>query len=331
MITAAWRGFSARLAARGRDWVQHRQGTDSGQIELHSRRIYILPTRAGLAYGAIVLILLLSSMNFSNNMGFALTFLLTGIGLVSMHHCHRNLTDLRVQLVDTESGFAGEHVYFHLQLRNPTTAQRWQLRIGWDKQVGERVELPADSSTTVVLAQAAAVRGPLTAPRIGVSSTFPLGLFRAWCWVHMNATVLVWPQPVAQADRPPAQDSETANGQTNEHAGDDLSGVREYRQGDSPRRIDWKALARYGDLLVREYLDGATSEAWLDWDAFDGMAPEMRLSTLARLALDAHAAGMQWGLRLPERSIPPDAGEAHLHNCLDQLALHGISPTETTP
>jgi len=323
MIAAPWRGFSARLAARSRDWVKRRQGMDRNHVELHSRRIYILPTRAGLAYGAIVFILLISSMNFSNNMGFALTFLLAGIGLISMHHCHRNLSGLQLRLIETESAFAGEHVGFRLQLANPTHAARWQLQAGWDKDATEHLDLQPDESNTLLLSFAAQRRGLLQAPRIGISSTFPLGLFRAWSWVHLDATAIVWPRPVERADRPAALDSESAAGNTTEHAGDDLSGVRDYRQGDSPRRIDWKAFARYGDLLVREYHDGATAETWLDWDSLPGMDTEVRLAVLTRLVLDARAAGLKWGLRMPERSLPPDTSDAHMDGCLDLLALYG--------
>ena len=324
MIALPWRGVSAHLATRSRTWVKNRQGIDGHNVELHSRRIYILPTRFGLLYALIVTTLLISSMNFSNNMGFALTFLLVGIGLVSMHHCHRNLNGLQLKLIDTQSCFAGEHAGFRLRLQNPSTTTRWQLQAGWDRHGTQCLDLYGDASESLILTFESRQRGRLKAPRIGISSVFPLGLFRAWCWVHMDATAIVWPKPVAQAERPPAFDSDTPNQQTQALAGDDLSGVREYQHGDSPRRIDWKALARYGELLVREYQDGSTSNAWLDWEAIDEIDTEIRLTILTRLVLDAHADGLEYGLRLPEGVLNPGNGDAHLHECLNQLALHAL-------
>ena len=86
MIALPWQDWRARIAHRSRAWARRRQGADAQRAELNPRRIYILPTRAGLVYGSIVIALLLSSMNFSNNMGFALTFLLAAVGIISMHH-----------------------------------------------------------------------------------------------------------------------------------------------------------------------------------------------------------------------------------------------------
>jgi uncharacterized protein (DUF58 family) len=140
----------------------------------------------------------------------------------------------------------------------------------------------------------------------------------------MDATAIVWPKPVHQAEQPPSSDSNAANQQTQAHTGDDLSGVREYQRGDSPRRIDWKALARYGELLVREYQDGSTSSAWLDWESLEGMDTEARLAILTRLVLDAHSAGLKYGLRLPEGVLNPSNGDGHLHECLNRLAVHGL-------
>ena len=326
MIAATWRDMSAHLAAKSRAWARRRQGNDNSEAELHTRRVYILPTRAGLVYGAIILILLISSMNFSNNMGFALTFLLTGIGLVAMQHCQRNVARLRLSLIDTQPCFAGEHAGFRLRINNPTQLRRWLLKTGWDKRSDHTIQIDSECSKSIGLELATETRGQIQAARIRVSSVFPLGLFRAWAWVHLDASAIVWPKPAAYA--PPfahaGQDESAANVQA--HQGDDLSGVRDYLHGDSPRRIDWKALARCGELRVREYQDGGSTKTWLDWDALEGHDTEARLSILTRLALDAEAEGKNWGLRLPYRSMPPDSGKTHLHACLNLLALHGLEP-----
>jgi uncharacterized protein (DUF58 family) len=327
VIALPWRDVSAQLAERSRAWAQRRQGTDSHSVELDSRRIYILPTRAGLLYGLIVIILLISSMNFSNNMGFALTFMLTGIGLVSMHHCHRNLSGLQLRLINTQSCYAGQQASFCLQLRNSASFMRWQLQTGWDKQGSRCIDLGNDTSATATLMLTSLQRGLLPAPRIAISSVFPLGLFRAWSWVHMDATAIVWPQPVSHAEQRSATDHNAATLSTQTYNGDDLSGVRDYQRGDSPRRIDWKALARYNELLVREYQDGSASKTWIDWDAVEDADTEQRLSILTRLVLDAHEQGLKYGLRIPDAVLQPNTGETHLHDCLNRLAMFGLGTT----
>ena len=51
------------------------------------------------------------------------------------------------------------------------------------------------------------------------------------------------------------------------------------------------------------------------------MGVEERLSQLARWVLDAHAAGLAYGLRLPGATMELAAGEAQRDRCLEALAL----------
>lgn len=139
----------------------------------------------------------------------------------------------------------------------------------------------------------------------------------------MDAQACAWPTPGA-AEATPAPDDDTHDAtRALQRNGDDLSGKRAYRRGDSLRRIDWKGLARHGELQVREFDDGGHSDIWLDWDALPGIEHERRLGMLARLALDAHSGNRCWGLRLPGTHLAPASGVIHLHTCLDALALFG--------
>jgi uncharacterized protein (DUF58 family) len=327
MTSLTLSGLRARVAARSRDWARRRQGTDRGHAELTGKRIYILPTRAGLIYAGIVVLLLISSMNYSNNMGFALTFLLTGVGLVAMHHCQSNLSRLHVRLVDTESCFAGQQAGLRLQLRNTGITRRWQLQAGWRRHSEFCTDMDADSIVEVVLPLETRARGLLPAPRIAISSVFPLGLFRAWSWIHLDVAIVVWPQPAERAERTPAADHTADSHVTTANSGEDLSGVRDYQRGDSPRRIDWKGLARHGDLRVREYTDGSASKAWIDWNDIGAAGTERRLSLMTRLVLDADAEGTDYGLRLPGTTINPAHGDTHKRECLNALATYGLGNT----
>jgi len=52
------------------------------------------------------------------------------------------------------------------------------------------------------------------------------------------------------------------------------------------------------------------------------MGVEERLSHLARWVLDAHAAGLTYGLRLPGANVDMAAGVAQRDRCLEALALY---------
>jgi len=81
-----------------RQWARRRQGPDGDFVELHPGRVYILPTRSGLVFGLVFFTMLLGALNYSNNMGFALAFVLTAVAVISIHHCQRNLAGLRLSV-----------------------------------------------------------------------------------------------------------------------------------------------------------------------------------------------------------------------------------------
>ena len=71
--------------------MRRRQGPDALPLTLVRRRLYILPTRAGLTFGALLFLMLLAGLNYGNSLALFLTFLLAGFALVGMQQCHRNL------------------------------------------------------------------------------------------------------------------------------------------------------------------------------------------------------------------------------------------------
>lgn len=100
-------------------------------------------------------------------------------------------------------------------------------------------------------------------------------------------------------------------------------GLREFRDGDSPRRVAWTAYARGAPLLVKEYGSGGSDIRIFRFDALAGLDVESRLEQLARWVVDAEAHGESYGLELPGTTIEPGRGPQHRHRCLTALACHG--------
>ncbi|MCJ7773902.1 MAG: hypothetical protein MUP22_12315, partial [Desulfobacterales bacterium] len=80
--------------------------------ELHWRRIYILPTAQGFLFIIILTGMLIGSINYSNNLGFLLTFLLGSMTFISMLYAIRNLTGIRILTSGAEPVFAEEPAVF---------------------------------------------------------------------------------------------------------------------------------------------------------------------------------------------------------------------------
>jgi len=314
-----------RLQTWAANWARRRQGDDGHTVTLKRRRIYILPTRFGIVYGGVLFAMLLGSLNYGANLGFAMTFLLAGLGLVVMYHCHNNLLAIIVRFGGADAVFAGSHAGFHLTLESGMPAPRFDLLAECADAADGPVDLPAGGSAQVTLHVPTEQRGWTTLPRVSISTRFPGNLFRAWTWIHMDVRCLVYPKPSPPGRPFPPGSAEFGARSGAAFAEDDFVGLREATASDPPRRIAWKAYARSNQLLIKEFAGGAERPCLFRFDDLQGLDTEGRLSQLTRWCIDAAESGRSFGIELPDRKIALGQGERHLHQCLQALALYGLA------
>lgn len=300
-------------------WIRRRQGPDFGPVTLHRGRIYILPTGLGLTFAVMLVSMLLGSLNYANNLGLALTFLLASLGLVAMHACHRNLVGVTVRSAGTESPFAGQDARFLLSVANPSRQPRVDLEA---VAAGTRelpVSIEAGADARLLLRVPTRRRGRVRLTRVELETRYPFSLFRAWAVLHPDIDCLVYPRPAAAAPPAPATPGPLGSGEAG-RGEDDFAGLKDYHPGDPPRRIAWKAHARGGELLVKQFAGAAAPAPVFDLEQTPGADLESRLAVLARWIVDAHAAGEAFGLRLPGSYLPPEPGALQQRRCLEALA-----------
>jgi uncharacterized protein (DUF58 family) len=316
-----------RLAGRAGRWLQglFRRapvGAD-GMARIGARQIYILPTRTGLFYGFVGGLMLIGSLNYQNNLGLLFTFFLSSVGLVAMHHCWYNLLGLAVQARSGPPVFAGEGARFEVILRNERRAPRFDLGLRGGLEPASPLALAARDQGILGVTRSTERRGLLPLAEVVVETRHPMGLFRAWCHVACQATVLVYPRAADRAPAPLAGGGQGRQGWVSGGEGsDEFLGPREYRIGDSPRLLDWKALARERGLVVKQFGGDLGQDLWIDWDRLRDLDPERRIAALTRQVLDAGDAGLRFGLRLPGRTLALGRGEGQVHRCLRELALY---------
>jgi len=318
-----WTALKRRAGERVVAWSKRRHGPDLGAVTVSRRRVYILPTQLGTAYGAMLFAMLLGGLNYGNNLALALTFLLAAGGWVAMHQCHRNLAGLRLEPAGTRAPYAGEPAEFAFALTAPYARHDLVLKAG--PYAAPPVSLPTGGSATQHVQVPTARRGRVPLARLRVESSFPLGLFTAWTWIHPELECLVYPRPAARGREGPPPDTESGAAHDGRASGEeDFAGLRSFRAGDPPRRIAWKAWARGGEMLVKEFVGAARAPIMLDIARVPGANLEARIARLARWVVDAEERGDRYGLRLEGSEVPPGAGLAHRNRCLALLALYRL-------
>jgi uncharacterized protein (DUF58 family) len=301
-------------------WFRVERPHEDGGLQVHGRRIYILPTRYGLVFGLLLILILIGAVNYGNNPAFLLTFLLAGLGGNAIHQTWRNLQGLRLRPLGAEPVFAGEPARFRFQLGEEAGRQRPALQLAFADQDPSVLDLPAHGRAVIELAQPSGQRGSLRAPRLVLATRYPLGLLHAWCYLETGSECLVYPRPGAPWQPPGSPQFGSAETGDRGVGTDDFVGLRGYRPGDSPRHIDWRALARERGVLTRQFGGDRAERIWLDWEHTPGGDAEERLRRLCRALLDAERGGARYGLRLPGGERPPQQGRAHLAACLALLA-----------
>lgn len=305
-------------------WL-NRRIPQTKKIQLTHRSVFIVPTAAGGLYVVLLVLMLISAINYQNNLLFGLTFWLFSLSLVAMILTFRNLAGLTIIAAKAQPCFVGEKAILPVVFE--ATGNRHQgISLGFSKDIttsfngnGETIQQS--------LYYLADVRGYIDVPRLRVETRFPLGLFTAWSWLKLDFSALAYPQP----EFTPFVFAEGEGEESTEHAylsvsGDqDFYGLRAYQPGDSMRQIAWKQLAKGRGLVSKEFEQPQANSRMFSWDSLLSLPQETRLSRLCGWIIQAHEKGWQYGLNLPQQTIPLDFGEQHKKRCLTALALYNLS------
>lgn len=305
-----------------RTWL-FRPQIASGTVTLNQRRIFILPTRRGLGFACVLLLMLLGDINYNLSLGYVLTFLLGTTASMTMLHAFRNMAQLEIHAGHNTPAFAGNQAGFVFHVRNNSTLPRYQLRLSKNKEHAIYFNLARLEQQKVELSLPARQRGWLDSGRLTLSTEFPLGLFYAWSYLHFDTRCLIYPQPAPPTPFP-ARTAQNGLGKLTGAGDEDFAGLRAYVAGDPLPRIAWKTLARGQELQVKQFNAQQGNELWLDESQLPELTLEHKLERLTRWALDAEAQSLRYGLRLSGIEIFPQQGSAHLAECLRALALYRL-------
>ena len=288
---------------------------------LPKNRTQIRPTRYGIVFMLLLAGMFLGSINYNNNLGFLLTFLLGSMAFVSIAHTYKNLAGLTVVSAGAEPVFAGGRAVFKLIVDG---AGKYRFGIGFTFRGAKTAlhDIKGGSKNRVNVGLPASPRGILEAGPLTVTSDYPLGLFRAQFIVNQKFECIVYPQPIAGSVQTIAEEKTAGGDEGVSGPGtDDFKGLKAYLPGDPLQRISWRASSRGQGLFTKDFDGQYGASFYLDWYSLEGTNAEHKLSLLCRWILTAHQRNLTYGLKLPGCRLEPGNGKIHKNRCLKALAL----------
>jgi len=299
------------------------EGRHKAPYLLTHRRVYILPTKQGLGFVLLLFIMLLGSINYSNSLGYFLTFLLASLFVVTMHHTHSNLLHLSIGSAICKPVFAGCNSHFNVKVDNSNYLSRYSITTFTSENIKSTTDIDEKSLSALNVEHVFLKRGLNSLPRFTIESTFPFGLFRAWTFIELDQEILVYPKPSDHSHLPTQSHGFSEGNKLVDIGADDFRGLRSYVAGDPLQHIHWKSFARHHTMQTKEFSSTSSDELWLNLDDSQAFSIEQKLSQLTRWVILAEQQNLSYGLNLNSVIIQPNSGQNHLDACLKQLALYG--------
>lgn len=295
----------------------------ASQVVLRHRTIYVFPSKQGLAFLALILLIWLLGTNYQNNLILSLSFFLTSLMLVSIIHAFKNVLGLTFSAEATQYAAMGELAPFDIVMGSDYQSNHHGLLLVVDDNEPVRVELLAGQKIQVRLSVLARQRGWLKLPRIVLKSYYPFGLIRAWAYIELDHRALIFPRPIA-SEQPPLGTGQGDEGQfLSKKSGDEFQGFQTYQLGYPLSQIAWKHFARGAGLHVKDYRAAQSRHYWLDWAALHTRDTELALSHLSYWVNTFSAENVEFGVSLPQSTIELGSGDIHRVNAQTALALFG--------
>jgi uncharacterized protein (DUF58 family) len=294
------------------------------------------PTRAGWIFFALTFAVGFAALNTGNNLLYLVLSLMLAFLVLSGVLSEAALRGVKVTRKLPSEIFAGARTLVSLEVRN-TQRRVPAFAIAVEDRVREGAGVERAAGRTFVLRVApgrsvasfyrfeATHRGVATFTGFRISTRFPFGLFLKSLAMESGEEAMVYPQvdPVAAShllgDAAGHGDSATARS----GMGAEVSGLREFADGDSARRIQWPASLRSGSLVVRDTERERDAEVEVRLRT-SGVSADARFEQAVRRAASRVvallAAGAQVGLRTDTGRLAAGTGRRQRRRLLSFLA-----------
>jgi uncharacterized protein (DUF58 family) len=308
-------------------------------------------TRQGWIYILGIVLVALAAINTGNNLLFLILASLIASILMSGILSSITLAGVELKLDLPEHIFSGQTIRANVELHNEKLSlPSFSLRVEATKKKGQEAAalletpvyfpyLPRQQSVQQSVPLLFSQRGLYRQEAFRIVTRFPFGFLQKARRLDLGTEALVYPAVAASSEflevLPGVQGAMESY---TKGRGQDLYALRGYLPTDSARHVHWKASARLGELMVREFAREDDCRVLL---VFDPQSPaaqstsaqekerfERAVTFCAALAWNFHERGALLEFRSVDAATPLGPTSEHIFAILRHLALvQPVAPT----
>jgi len=292
------------------------------------------PTNEGYRFLIGTFLIGLAALNTGNNLLYLIFGLMLSILAISYAMLRINLSGLTMSIDMSREVYAGQSAALLITVRNSKRRfDSYSLRVALPKGLagaGFIKHVPAAGQSSEHVEVVFRRRGVYRYGDFVITTSYPFIFFTRSIKVRMEGEVVVYPQ-LMEVDM--AALSAVGRGQNmslRTGRSEELLRIRQYREGDDTKSIHWKASARTGRLMVKEFAETEPRAVMIvldDTGEFSLIAFEKAVSYAASLAVALAGQGYYVGLHTSGRTVKYGNERQHLVKILDELALVKESPS----
>lgn len=326
--TTAPRAHTGRIAQR----IFRSDAKDALPLTIHHERIYILPSSRGMAFICVIAIMLMASINYGLNLGYALCFILIGLFCSCLLATYKNLVQIKFLSIRSKDTFAGSDLVYQIRLTEAAKRHRSSIKLQTSDSINV-TDISTSGLTQTELRIANPQRGIHSLGRVTLSSDFPLGLWRGWGYLHTPIHAYVYPQP-----EKPVVDfvgyNAISGGPLSKRSGEqEYTGLKTYENSDSPSRVAWKRVASGAGWYSKQFeAEAEQREVAIRWaDTPSHLNTEQRLARMCSWVVRAKNENIAYSFELPgTKPLALACGIEHFETCLRALAAFDVTTSSTT-
>lgn len=270
---------------------------------------------------------------------------LLGLVVISGHSAHNFFRDFMARRIHYKRTFENDELRVKLQLSAGAAIPLYMLEIEDTFPAGDVFSVKSliprrlDSRSTTELEYVTVCtrkRGVYVLGPLKLNCSDPLGIHKRKIELPVLTDLLLYPQA------PGLSFFEVLGDGTLSQVGietllrpghsEEFIGLREYRRGDSPRRIHWRSSARHQELLVKEFKEDIVTEVSLFLDmrrlALSGIGDVTSVeyiikaaAAVARIAIEKSHLVQAFILGNEVSHVPLGGGYQHLITLLDRFTF----------